>query len=90
MRKLLAANRSEIAIRVLRAANDLVRATVAIYSQENRLALHRCKADQAHQKSAGKRPVQACLDLAEVVALAKAQGVGAIHPGCGFLSENPR
>src|SRR5690348_7878390 len=87
--KLLAANRSEIAIRVFRAANELGLRTVAIYSQEDRLALHRFKADEAYQIGAGKGPVEAYLDIAGIVALAKEKGVDAIHPGYGFLSENP-
>src|SRR2546430_501221 len=87
--KLLAANRSEIAIRIFRAANELGLRTVAIYSQEDRLALHRFKADEAYQVGAGKGPVEAYLDIAGIVALAKERGVDAIHPGYGFLAENP-
>ena len=87
--KLLAANRSEIAIRIFRAANELGLRTVAIYSQEDRLALHRFKADEAYQVGAGKGPVEAYLDIAGIVALAKEKEVDAIHPGYGFLSENP-
>src|SRR5438876_2718890 len=89
IRKLLAANRSEIAIRIFRAANELDLRTVAIYSQEDRLALHRFKADEAYQVGAGKGPVEAYLDIPGIVALAKERGVDAIHPGYGFLSENP-
>src|SRR5437667_8030809 len=89
IRKLLAANRSEIAIRIFRAANELGLRTVAIYSQEDRLALHRFKADEAYQVGAGKGPVEAYLVIAGIVALAKEKGVDAIHPGYGFLSENP-
>jgi len=89
IRKLLAANRSEIAIRIFRAANELGLRTVAIYSQEDRLSLHRFKADEAYQVGAGKGPVEAYLDIAGIVALAKEKGVDAIHPGYGFLSENP-
>src|ERR1700716_1628687 len=89
IRKLLAANRSEIAIRIFRAANELGLLTVAIYSQEDRLALHRFKADEAYQVGAGKGPVEAYLDIAGIIALAKEKGVDAIHPGYGFLSENP-
>src|SRR5258705_12533677 len=87
--KLLAANRSEIAIRIFRAANELGLRTVGIYSQEDRLGLHRFKADEAYQVGAGKGPVEGYLDIAGIVALAKAKGVAAIHPGYGFLSENP-
>ncbi|MDP9146121.1 MAG: pyruvate carboxylase, partial [Acidobacteriota bacterium] len=89
IRKLLAANRSEIAIRIFRAANELGLRTVAVYSQEDRLALHRFKADEAYQIGAGKGPVEAYLDIPGIVALAKEKEVDAIHPGYGFLSENP-
>ena len=89
MQKLLAANRSEIAIRIFRAANELGLRTVGIYSQEDRLGLHRFKADEAYQVGAGKGPVEAYLDVAGIIALAKDKGVDAIHPGYGFLSENP-
>jgi pyruvate carboxylase len=89
IQKLLAANRSEIAIRIFRAANELGLRTVGIYSQEDRLALHRFKADEAYQVGAGKGPVVAYLDIPGIVALAREKGVDAIHPGYGFLSENP-
>ena len=89
MKKLLALNRSEIAIRILRAANELGLRTVAIYSQEDRLALHRFKADEAYLIGQGKGPVEAYLDFEGIVALAHEKGVDAIHPGYGFLSENP-
>jgi pyruvate carboxylase len=89
IRKLMAANRSEIAIRIFRAANELGLRTVAVYSKEDRLALHRFKADEAYPIGEGKGPVEAYLDIAGIVALAKAKGVDAIHPGYGFLSENP-
>src|SRR5580765_8037042 len=89
IRKLLAANRSEIAIRIFRAANELGLRTVAIYSKEDRLSLHRFKADEAYQVGEGMGPVQAYLDVDGIVALAKEKGVDAIHPGYGFLSENP-
>src|SRR5579862_3860668 len=89
MKKLLALNRSEIAIRILRAANELGLRTVAIYSKEDKLALHRFKADEAYLIGAGKGPVEAYLDVDGIVALAKEKGVDAIHPGYGFLSENP-
>src|SRR3974390_487256 len=89
IRKLLAANRSEIAIRIFRAANELGLRTVAIYSQEDRLALHRFKADEAYQVGAGKGPVEAYLDIAGIIAIAKEHQADAIHPGYGFLSENP-
>ena len=89
IRKLLAANRSEIAIRIFRAANELGLRTVAIYSQEDRLALHRFKADEAYQVGAGKGTVEAYLDISGIIAIAKEHQVDAIHPGYGFLSENP-
>src|SRR5271167_5235859 len=89
IKKLLAANRSEIAIRVFRAANELGLRTVAIYSQEDRLALHRFKADEAYQVGKGKGPVEAYLDIPGIIAIAKEHEVDAIHPGYGFLSENP-
>src|SRR6202023_4208364 len=89
IRKLLAANRSEIAIRIFRAPNELGLCTVGIYSQEDRLALHRFKADEAYQVGAAKGPVEAYLDIAGIVALAVEKAVDAIHPGYGFLSENP-
>src|SRR6266849_5008300 len=89
IQKLLAANRSEIAIRIFRAANELGLRTVGIYSQEDRLGLHRFKADEAYQIGAGKGPVEAYLDIAGIVDLAKEKNVDAIHPGYGFLSENP-
>ena len=89
MKKLLALNRGEIAIRILRAANELSIRTVAVYSQEDRLSLHRFKADEAYLIGEGKGPVQAYLDVEGIVSLAKEKGVDAIHPGYGFLSENP-
>ena len=88
-KKLLAANRSEIAIRVFRAATELGLRTVAIYSHEDRFALHRFKADEAYLVGEGKGPVQAYLDIADIVRIAKEADVDAIHPGYGFLSENP-
>ena len=89
MRKLLAFNRGEIAIRILRAAAELGLRTVAVYSQEDRLSLHRFKADEAYLIGAGQGPVQAYLDVEGIVAMAAEKGVDAIHPGYGFLSENP-
>ena len=89
MKKLLALNRGEIAIRILRAASELGLRTVAVYSQEDRLSLHRFKADEAYLIGKGKGPVQAYLDVPGIVALAIEKGVDAIHPGYGFLAENP-
>ncbi|HTG44282.1 MAG TPA: biotin carboxylase N-terminal domain-containing protein, partial [Verrucomicrobiae bacterium] len=85
----MAANRSEIAIRIFRAATELGMRTVAIYAQEDRFAMHRFKADEAYQVGQGKGPVAAYLDIESIVAVAKEKGVEAIHPGYGFLSENP-
>ena len=84
----MVANRSEIAIRVFRAATELGFRTVAIYAQEDRLAIHRFKADEAYLVGAGKGPVGAYLDIPGIVALAQEKGVDLIHPGYGFLSEN--
>src|ERR1700732_472315 len=89
IKKLLALNRGEIAIRIFRAANELKIRTVAVFSQEDRLSLHRFKADEAYLIGEGKGPVQAYLEVEGIVALAKEKGVDAIHPGYGFLSENP-
>ena len=87
--KLMVANRSEIAIRVMRAATELGIRTVAIYANEDRFCPHRFKADEAYQLDATKGPLGAYLDVEGIVALAKEKGVDAIHPGYGFLSENP-
>lgn len=87
-RKLLVANRSEIAIRVFRAATELGFRTVAIYAQEDRLAIHRFKADEAYLVGVGKGPVGAYLDIPSIITLAQEKGVDMIHPGYGFLSEN--
>src|SRR5512134_3153760 len=89
MKKVLALNRGEIAIRIFRAANELGIRTVAVYSKEDRLSLHRFKADEAYLIGEGMGPVQAYLDVEGIVALAKEKGADAIHPGYGFLSENP-
>ncbi len=88
MKKLLAANRGEIAIRIMRAATELGLRTATIYSHEDRLSLHRFKADEAYEIGGGKGPVAAYLDIEGIVALAKERNVEAIHPGYGFLSEN--
>ena len=88
MRKILAANRGEIAIRILRAATELGLRTATIYSNEDRLSLHRFKADEAYEVGGGKGPVAAYLDVDGIVALAKDCEIDAIHPGYGFLSES--
>jgi len=87
-KKLLVANRSEIAIRVFRSAHELGIRTVAIYSHEDRFALHRFKADEAYRVGKPGEPIRAYLDIPGIVQLAKEVGVDAIHPGYGFLSEN--
>ena len=86
---LLVANRSEIAIRVMRAAAELGMRTVAIYSHEDRFALHRFKADQSYLVGRGQKPLQAYLDIDGIIQIARRARVDAIHPGYGFLSENP-
>src|SRR3984885_12932054 len=87
-KRLLAANRNEIAIRVFRAATELGLRTVAIYAAEDRLAIHRFKADEAYVVGEGKGPGGAHLDIPSIIALAKEKEVDFIHPGYGFLSEN--
>ena len=89
IRKLLVANRSEIAIRVLRAANELGIRTVAIFSHEDRYALHRFKADEAYLVGKGRQPIDAYLDIEDIVRIARSVRADAVHPGYGFLSENP-
>ena len=88
-RKLMAANRSEIAVRIFRAGTELGLRTVAVYAQEDRFCIHRFKADESYLVGQGKGPVAAYLDIESIVAIAKEKGVDAIHPGYGFLSENP-
>lgn len=89
IRSILVANRSEISIRVMRAAAEMGIRTVAIYSNEDRFALHRFKADESYLVGAGKKPIQAYLDIDDIIRIAKQAEVDAIHPGYGFLSENP-
>ncbi len=88
-KRVMAANRGEIAIRIFRACTELGIQTVAIYSEEDRLSLHRYKADEAYLVGKGKRPIDAYLGIEEIVELARRLEVDAIHPGYGFLSENP-
>src|SRR4249920_3313891 len=88
IRKLVVANRSEIAIRVFRSAHELGVRTVAIYAHEDRFALHRFKADEAYQVGRRGEPLRAYLDIDHIVAVARQHDVDAIHPGYGFLSEN--
>jgi pyruvate carboxylase len=87
-KKLLVANRSEIAVRIFRSATELSHRTVAIYAKEDRFGVHRFKADESYLVGEGKGPVAAYLDIDGVIDLAKANGVDCIHPGYGFLSEN--
>lgn len=87
-KRVLVANRGEIAIRIIRACKELGIRSVAIYSEEDKNALFRTKADESYQVGIGKGPVEAYLGIGEIIALAKAKGVDAIHPGYGFLSEN--
>ncbi|GMG84729.1 pyruvate carboxylase [Paralimibaculum aggregatum] len=87
--KILVANRGEIAIRVMRAANELGKRTVAIYAEEDKLGLHRFKADEAYQVGAGRGPVAAYLDIDDIMRIARESGADALHPGYGLLSENP-
>src|SRR5262245_35688750 len=89
IRKILAANRSEIAIRVFRSAHELGIRTVAIYSHEDRYALHRFKADESYEIGRPGEPVRVYLDIPGIIATAFRHEVDAIHPGYGFLSENP-
>ena len=87
--KILIANRGEIAIRVMRAANEMGKRTVAVYAEEDKLSLHRFKADEAYRIGAGMGPVDAYLSIDEIIRVARESGADAIHPGYGLLSENP-
>ncbi|MYF88075.1 MAG: pyruvate carboxylase, partial [Boseongicola sp. SB0676_bin_33] len=89
IKKILIANRGEIAIRVMRAANELGKRTVAIFAEEDKLCLHRFKADEAYRIGRGLGPVAAYLSIEEVIRVAQESGADAIHPGYGLLSENP-
>ncbi|WP_289043219.1 pyruvate carboxylase [uncultured Aliiroseovarius sp.] len=87
--KILIANRGEIAIRVMRAANEMGKKTVAVYAEEDKLGLHRFKSDEAYRIGEGLGPVAAYLSIDEIIRVAKECGADAIHPGYGLLSENP-
>ena len=89
VQKLLVANRGEISIRVMRAAAEMGIRTVSIYAYEDRFALHRFKADESYRVGRGKKPIAAYLDIDDILRVAREAGVDAIHPGYGFLSENP-
>ncbi|MFJ3380397.1 pyruvate carboxylase [Curtobacterium sp. NPDC090217] len=88
-RKILVANRGEIAIRAFRAAYELGARTVAVYPYEDRNSLHRLKADEAYLIGERGHPVRAYLDVSEIIRVARESGADAIYPGYGFLSENP-
>lgn len=88
IRKLLVANRGEIAIRVFRSAHELGIRTVAVYSHEDRFGMHRLKADEAYQVGKPGEPIRSYLNIEAIIALAREKAVDAIHPGYGFLSEN--
>ena len=87
--KILIANRGEIAIRVMRAANEMGKKTVAVFAEEDKLSLHRFKADEAYRIGHGLGPVAAYLSIDEIIRVARECGADAIHPGYGLLSENP-
>ena len=88
-RKILIANRGEIAIRIMRAANEMGKKTVAVFAEEDKLGLHRFKADEAYRIGEDLGPVAAYLSIPEIIRVAKMSGADAIHPGYGLLSENP-
>ncbi|EIE97938.1 pyruvate carboxylase [Saccharomonospora glauca] len=88
-RKVLVANRGEIAIRAFRAAYELGAGTVAVFPHEDRNSLHRLKADEAYEIGEPGHPVRAYLSVDEIVGAAQRAGADAIYPGYGFLSENP-
>src|SRR5579871_5082537 len=88
-RRILVANRSEIAIRVFRACTELGIRTIGIYSKEDRGALHRYKADETYALPESRNPLNAYLDIETIVSIARRHAVDAIHPGYGFLAENP-
>src|SRR5699024_6277505 len=88
-KKVLVANRGEIAIRIFRACSELGIRTVAIYSNEDKNSLFRTKADESYLIGENRGPIEAYLNIDEIIRLALKKGVDAIHPGYGFLSENP-
>ncbi|SEM57700.1 pyruvate carboxylase [Ligilactobacillus sp. WC1T17] len=88
MKKILIANRGEIAIRIIRACHELHLKTVAIYAKEDEYGVHRFRADEAYLVGKGKKPIDAYLDMDDIIRIAKMTGADAIHPGYGFLSEN--
>ena len=88
LKKVLIANRGEIAIRIIRACHELGLQTVAVYAKEDEYGVHRFRADEAYQIGAGKKPIDAYLDMDDIIRVAKQTGADAIHPGYGFLAEN--
>ncbi|MGM0212887.1 pyruvate carboxylase [Enterococcus sp. AZ109] len=88
MKKVLVANRGEIATRIFRACSELNIKTVGIFAQEDNYSVHRFKADEAYLVGEGKKPIDAYLDIEDIIRIAKEAGADAIHPGYGFLSEN--
>ncbi|WP_321387800.1 pyruvate carboxylase [uncultured Enterococcus sp.] len=88
MKKVLVANRGEIAVRIFRACTELGIRTVAVYAAEDEYSVHRFKADEAYLAGKGKKPIEAYLDIEGILSIAKKCGADAIHPGYGFLSEN--
>ena len=88
MEKVLIANRGEIAIRIIRACHELGLKTVAIYAKEDEYGVHRFKADEAYLVGSGKKPIEAYLDIDDIIRIAKMTNADAIHPGYGFLAEN--
>ena len=89
IKKILIANRGEIAIRVMRAANEMGKKTVAIFAEEDKLSLHRFKADEAYRIGNKLGPIEAYLSIEEIIRVAIECNADAIHPGYGLLSENP-
>ena len=87
-KRILVANRGEIAIRIFRACEELGIAPIAVYSEEDKTSLFRTKAQESYLVGKGKSPIQAYLDMDGIISLAKTKGIDAIHPGYGFLAEN--
>ena len=88
IKKIVVANRGEIAIRIFRACTELNLRTVAIYSREDSGSFHRFKSDESYLVGEGKKPIDAYLDIEDIIRIAKESNADAIHPGYGFLSEN--
>ena len=88
IKKIVVANRGEIAIRIFRACTELNLRTVAIYSREDSGSFHRFKSDESYLVGEGKKPIDAYLDIEDIIRIAKESKADAIHPGYGFLSEN--